>query len=253
MKNNIIFKNLKIRTINKEPIISPLDGTTIQDLKFDTPLTFQEKINKSQISFANWKKKTLRERSQIFYTYRQKLIEEKNTLASLIHKENGKTIEETKAEVDKAIEVTEFACSIPQLGLDESSEVSKGVRCMMTQEPLGVVASITPSNFPVMAPHWTLAICLILGNTLIIKPSEKVPLSMIHCAQLLKESGLPEGCLTIISGNQESVEWICDHPTIKAISFVGSTPVAQAVYTRVTSQFKRALCLGGASRTCHSI
>ncbi len=232
--------------IKSQVIISPLDGHPLESIEFDSPESFQKKVEHAQHAFREWRTKTLRERSQIFYKYREKLIQNKHHIAEIIHKENGKTMPESLAEIDKAIEVTEFACSIPQMGLDESSEVSAGIRCIMTQEPLGVVANITPSNFPVMVPHWTLAICLMLGNTLIMKPSERVPLSMLACAKLLKESGLPEGCFSIVIGGRDSVEWLCDHSAVKAISFVGSTQVAQSVYTRSTAQLKRALCLGGA-------
>jgi malonate-semialdehyde dehydrogenase (acetylating)/methylmalonate-semialdehyde dehydrogenase len=167
-------------------------------------------------------------------------------LAERIHVENGKTLDEARAEITRAIEVTEFACSLPQLAAGEVLEVSPGVECRVDLAPLGVVASIAPFNFPMMVPHWTIPIAITLGNTLIFKPSDKVPLSAVRTAELLNEAGLPPGVINVVHGEQAAVEAICDHPDINAVTFVGSTPVAKAVYVRATSHLKRALCLGGA-------
>ena len=164
----------------------------------------------------------------------------------LIRTENGKTEGEAMAEVDKAIEITEFACSLPQLTTGDILEVSRGVYCEDHYVPLGVVACIAPFNFPVMVPHWTIPIALMLGNAMIFKPSEVVPLSMIRCAELLKEAGLPDGVFQLAHGKQEMVEAICDHPDISAVSFVGSTKVAEIVYKRASQSLKRVLALGGA-------
>jgi malonate-semialdehyde dehydrogenase (acetylating)/methylmalonate-semialdehyde dehydrogenase len=153
---------------------------------------------------------------------------------------------EASAEIEKAIEVSEFACSMPQLVPGEILEVSRGVECRIDRCPLGVVASITPFNFPSMVPHWTIPNALVLGNTMILKPSQQVPLSSLRIAELLKEAGLPDGVFNIVHGAQEAVEAICDHPLIQAVTFVGSTRVAKIVYARATSRLKRALCLGGA-------
>ena len=227
-------------------ISSPINGETLSSISITTKDEFVTIVNNAKTAYKTWSKTTLRERSHIFYKYRQLLIENIDELAQLAHKENGKTLAEAKAEVDKAIEVTEFACAMPQLSIGEISEVSNGITCTMTQEPLGVVANITPFNFPIMVPHWTLSIAMMCGNTLIMKPSEIVPLSMIRCAELLKEAGLPEHVFQLVQGGKDIVEQICDHPSIKAVSFVGSTNVAKIVYQRATSQFKRALCMGGA-------
>ena len=150
------------------------------------------------------------------------------------------------AEVEKSIEVAEFACSMPQLTAGEIQEVSRGVECRIDRYPLGVVACITPFNFPNMVPNWTIPNALVLGNVMIMKPSEIVPLSAMRLAELLKEAGLPDGVFNVVHGAQDVVEAFCDHPGIEAVSFVGSTRVARLVYARATSQFKRALCLGGA-------
>ena len=138
-----------------------------------------------------------------------------------MREENGKTTDEARAEVEKAIELTEFACSLPQLMAGELLEVSAGVECRVDRKPLGVVASIAPFNFPNMVPHWTIPNAIALGNCMILKPSEQVPLSAGRIAELLKEAGLPDGVLNIVHGDKEIVEAICDHPDIKAVSLRG--------------------------------
>ncbi|MBL8197194.1 MAG: CoA-acylating methylmalonate-semialdehyde dehydrogenase, partial [Blastocatellia bacterium] len=160
--------------------------------------------------------------------------------------ENGKIYSEAKAEVLKSMELTEFACSMPQIVAGEVMEVSRGVECRIEKYPVGIVASITPFNFPNMVPNWTIPNALALGNCMILKPSELVPLSAGRIAELLKEAGLPDGVLNIVHGGKDTVDAICDHPDIEAISFVGSTKVAKIVYRRGTANLKRVLALGGA-------
>ncbi|MBL4569125.1 MAG: CoA-acylating methylmalonate-semialdehyde dehydrogenase, partial [Flavobacteriaceae bacterium] len=187
-----------------------------------------------------------KERVQIFFKYRTLLEQNIEELTNLIVLENGKIYGEAKAEVLKSMELCEFAVSIPQIIVNEVQEVSKGVECRIERKPLGVVASISPFNFPNMVPHWTVPNALVLGNTMVIKPSEVVPLSTVRMAELLKEAGLPDGVFNIVNGGKEVVEAICDHPDIKAVSFVGSTKVAKIVYQRATSTLKRCVALGGA-------
>ncbi len=174
------------------------------------------------------------------------LEEHTEELTKLVQLENGKTYDEAKAEVDKSIELCEFAVSMPQIVVNEVQEVSKGVECRIERKPLGVVASIAPFNFPNMVPHWTMPNALVLGNTMVMKPSELVPLSTMRMAALLKEAGLPDGVFNIVNGGKEVVEALCDHPDIEAVSFVGSTKVAKIVYKRATSTLKRCVALGGA-------
>ncbi len=188
----------------------------------------------------------IKERAQILYRYRALLEEHSLALAQLVHEENGKTPGEAMAEIEKSIEVTEFACSMPQLATGEILEVSRGVECRIDRYPVGVVASITPFNFPNMVPNWTIPNSLVLGNTVSLKPSEQVPLSSIRIAELLKEAGLPDGVFNVVHGGQVAVEALCDHPGIDALTFVGSTRTAKVVYIRATGHLKRALCLGGA-------
>lgn len=228
------------------PVISPLDGSELSRVPLSTAADVQQAVAAADRAFPNWAGLTIRQRSQVFFRYRDLLEKHIDELAQLIHLENGKTLGEARAEIVRSIEVTEFACSLPQLVAGEVLEVSPNVHCHVERVPLGVVASITPFNFPSMVPHWTIPIAMCLGNALILKPSEKVPLSACLTAELLKEAGLPDGVFSVVHGNQNAVEAICDSPGVKAITFVGSTPIAKSVYLRTTSNLKRALCLGGA-------
>lgn len=227
-------------------VVSPIDGTVLEAVTMNTPEELNVAVEAAQKAFESWSALTLRDRSKVLYKYRELLLENIDELSTLIQKENGKVYAEARAEIEKAAEVTEFACALPQLGTDKILEVSRGIHCRLSREPLGVVASITPFNFPSMVPHWTIPIALGLGNAMILKPSEKVPLSAYRTAELLKEAGLPDGVFQVVLGAKEMVESICDHPGIKAVSFVGSTAIAKVVYQRATQNLKRALCLGGA-------
>ncbi len=231
---------------HKMDVHSPLDGSVISTVPLSTMADLDKAVKAAEAAFPGWSGTPIKERSQIFFRYRDLLWKNREELATLVHTENGKTMDESYAEVDKSMELTEFACSLPQLVQGEVLEVSKGVECRIERKPLGVVASIAPFNFPNMVPHWTIPNALMLGNTMILKPSEVVPISAIRIAELLKEAGLPDGVFNVVNGDRAIVEAICDHPGIKAVSFVGSTKVAKIVYIRATSTLKRALCLGGA-------
>src|SRR5262249_28112479 len=148
---------------------------------------------------------------------------------------------EARAEILKAAELTEFACSLPQIASGEVLEVSKGVECRLERHPVGVVAAIVPFNFPSMVPHWSIPNALALGTCLILKPSALVPLSSGRIAELLREAGLPDGVFQVVNGARDVVEAICDHPDIAGVSFVGSTKTAKVVYRRATSNLKRCL------------
>jgi malonate-semialdehyde dehydrogenase (acetylating)/methylmalonate-semialdehyde dehydrogenase len=227
-------------------VISPLDGKELATFNESTIDDLNEIIVAAQKAQKAWQKITLKDRVQIFYKYKQLLEKNSEELTEIIHRENGKIHSEAKAEVDKAIELTEFACSLPQFINGENMEVSKGVFCSSTKVPLGIVASIVPFNFPIMVPHWTIVNAIALGNAFILKPSESVPISSQYTAKLLKQAGLPDGLFNIINGTQTTVENICDHPGIQAITFVGSTKVAKIVYQRASNNLKQVLALGGA-------
>jgi malonate-semialdehyde dehydrogenase (acetylating)/methylmalonate-semialdehyde dehydrogenase len=228
------------------PVVSPLDGTPLADMPCSTAADLDAAVASARAAFAGWSRTTVKERVQVFFKYKTLLERDKQELTALVSEENGKTREEAMAEVEKCIELTEFATSMPQLIAGEVLEVSKGVECRTERIPLGIVASIVPFNFPAMVPNWTIPNALALGNCMIIKPSEKVPLSVARLALLLKEAGLPDGVFNIVNGESDIVNAICDHPGIDAVSFVGSTRVAKLVYQRATQHLKRCLALGGA-------
>lgn len=228
------------------PVISPLDGALLSSVPLSAPKDLDAAVRAAKIVFPAWSHTPIKERVQVLFRYRYLLEKNLQELAALVSEENGKTIGEAVAEVEKCIELTEFAVSLPQLVTGEVLEVSKGVECRTEHVPLGVVASIVPFNFPSMVPNWTIPNALALGNCMIIKPSEKVPLSVGRLAMLLKEAGLPDGVFNVVNGDSVIVNAICDHPGISAVSFVGSTKVAKIVYQRATHHYKRCLALGGA-------
>ena len=229
-----------------DEVVSPLDGSQLSSVPMSTKDELNAAVDSAKQAAPAWAANPIKERVQVFFRYRNLLEQNSDELTALISEENGKTWDEAKAEVDKSIELTEFACSMPQLVSNEVLEVSRGVECRIEHFPVGVVASIAPFNFPLMVPNWTMPNALVLGNTMIMKPSELVPLSVLRMAQLLKDAGLPDGVFNIINGGKEIVEGICSHPDIEAVSFVGSTKVAKLVYQQSTHNLKRCVALGGA-------
>jgi malonate-semialdehyde dehydrogenase (acetylating)/methylmalonate-semialdehyde dehydrogenase len=227
-------------------VLNPSDGTTLSQVPLSTAADLDTAVRAAAEALPAWSERTVKERVQVFYRYRTLLEREFAGLAALVSEEHGKTRAEAEAEVAKAIELTEFACSMPQIVTGEVLEVSRGVECRTDRHPVGVVASIAPFNFPNMVPHWTIPNAIALGNCLILKPSELVPLSAGRIAELLAEAGLPAGVFGVVHGGRDVVEAICDHPGISAVTFVGSTRVAQLVYRRATAALKRVLALGGA-------
>jgi malonate-semialdehyde dehydrogenase (acetylating)/methylmalonate-semialdehyde dehydrogenase len=246
VKNFIGGAFVDINSSRTLTITSPVDGTALAELPCSGPSEVDQAVVAAQKAFTSWSKTPIKERVQVFFRYKSLLEKNIEELAALGTEENGKTISESKAEIEKCIELTEFACSLPQLVTGEVLEVSRGVECRSENVPIGVVASIVPFNFPTMVPNWTIPNALVLGNCMIVKPSEKVPLSLGRIAMLLKEAGLPDGVFNIVHGDKDAVTAICDHPGIEAVTFVGSTPVAKEVYRRATSNLKRCLALGGA-------
>ena len=241
--NGVFVDASTSRSLN---VVSPLDGKELSKVPMSTPADLNYAVSAAKDAFPKWSKMPIKERVQVFFRYKFLLEKNLRELANLVHEENGKTMDEAIAEIEKCIELTEFACSLPQLVTGELLEVSKGVECRTEHVPLGVVASIVPFNFPSMVPNWTIPNAIALGNCMILKPSEKVPISAGRIAELLKEAGLPDGVFNIVHGDVEIVEAICDHPDIEAVSFVGSTKIAKIVYQRSTQHYKRCLALGGA-------
>lgn len=252
--DNLIYKEVKnyiggefvSGSVKMLDVFCPLDGKKISVVPLSGKKELDEAVNAASKAFPLWSSIPIKERVQVFYRYKTILEKNIEELSYITHIENGKTIDEARAEVEKSIELTEFACSLPQIVAGEILEVSKGVECRIDYKPVGVVASIAPFNFPHMVPHWTIPNAIALGNTMVFKPSEFVPITSNHIGEMLKEAGLPDGVFNVINGDREIVEAICDHPAIKTVSFVGSTKVAKIVYARAASNFKKCAALGGA-------
>jgi malonate-semialdehyde dehydrogenase (acetylating)/methylmalonate-semialdehyde dehydrogenase len=227
-------------------VLDPGTGESIGQVTPSTPHDVDAAVRVARKAQAGWAATPIKERVQVFYRYKTILERDIEELSALITRENGKIESEARAEILKAAELTEFACSLPQIASGEVLEVSKGVECRIERHPVGVVASITPFNFPSMVPHWSMPNAIALGNCLILKPSELVPLSAGRIAESLREAGLPDGVFQVVHGGKDIVESICDHPGLAGVSFVGSTRTAKVVYRRATSNLKRCLALGGA-------
>lgn len=227
-------------------ILDPRHGKPMSSVPMSGAPEVDAAVEAGKAAFREWRTWPIRERAQVFYRLRDLMMREYDALAWLITHENGKVLAEARAEVDKTIECIEFGCSLPNMGSGEQLEVSRGVTCQVVHEPLGVVAGVTPFNFPIMVPMWMLPQAIIGGNAFILKPSEQVPLGAVRLAELFEQAGLPKGVFNLVHGGAPVVEALCDHPGISALAFVGSTRVAKLVYGRACSTGKAALCLGGA-------
>jgi malonate-semialdehyde dehydrogenase (acetylating)/methylmalonate-semialdehyde dehydrogenase len=227
-------------------ITSPWFGTIVGESHESTQSDLDQAVSEAKEAFTKWSKTPIKERTQVMFKFREILLRDLEKIAHVVSLENGKLLSEAKAGLLKGIEVLEYATSLQNSDTGGKMEVSRGVFCEYRREPLGVVASITPFNFPAMVPMWTIPIALTLGNSFIWKPSEKTPLTSMFIAQALQEAGLPDGVFNVLQGGRSIVEALLDHPDISAVSFVGSTKVAKLVYERGTQSGKRVLALGGA-------
>jgi malonate-semialdehyde dehydrogenase (acetylating) / methylmalonate-semialdehyde dehydrogenase len=225
---------------------SPFHNGELGNFSIPTKAQIDRAVQAAAAAQGEWGRQPIKERSKFLFRLREILIRDQDKISRLKGLESGKTAAEAKAGLMKGIEVLDFALAIQNLDLGGRLEVSRGVSCEYRREPLGVIANITPFNFPVMVPMWTLPIAIVLGNAYIWKPSDKTPLTAFHLANAFKEAGLPDGILTVLHGGAQTVEGIIDHPLVKAIGFVGSTSVARQVYQRGTHLGKRVLALGGA-------
>ena len=228
------------------PLASPVDGVSIGELTVADAPQVDAIVQRAHEAFQTWGRTPVKDRVQPLYRF--KALVEKNVqrLAEVVSRENGKTIDEAAAGVQRGLEVVEYACSVPALIAGDLLEVANGVDCYTRRFPLGVVAGITPFNFPAMVPMWMFPMAIACGNTFVLKPSEQVPQSPLLLAELLSEAGLPDGVFNIVQGDRETVEAVLDHPRIRACAFVGSTPVAKVVFHRGSASGKRMLSLGGA-------
>ncbi len=227
-------------------IFNPADGGELGRVHWSTIEEIDRAVAAATGAFPAWSGITFKQRAQVMFGFKARVEDNLDELSEICSAENGKTAAEARAGIIKGVEVIEYAAGIPQLIAGQYLEVSKGVTCRSIREPLGVTAAITPFNFPVMVPLWIIPLTLCLGNTLVLKPSEQVPLSAIRLRELLLAAGLPEGAFQLVHGGRDAVERLAVHPEIKAVAFVGSSPVAEIVYHKGTGSGKRVLALGGA-------
>jgi malonate-semialdehyde dehydrogenase (acetylating)/methylmalonate-semialdehyde dehydrogenase len=231
-------------------VINPASGEVIASVPMSDQAEVLAAIQAAQAAFPAWRRTPAEDRIQPLFKLKMLLEEHIDDLARTITRENGKTFTEAKAEFRRAIENVEVACGIPMMMQGYNLEdVARGIDEFMIRQPLGVVAAITAFNFPGMIPFWFLPYAVACGNTLIVKPSERVPLTMKLAFELLEKCGLPPGVANIVNGGKSVVDTLIDHPDVKAISFVGSTPVARYIYARAGEKGKRAQCQGGAKNS----
>ena len=228
-------------------VLSPLTGEVIAQTVISDAKEVALAVEAAKKAQEPWGKLSVKSRAAVMYNYRNLIATKyREELAELNHVENGKTMGEALAGVDKAVELVEVACAAPTFLMGETEEVSRGVTCRTELRPTGIVASVTPFNFPVMVPHWSAPMALVCGNATILKPSCTTPMCCTKIAEIFKEAGLPDGLFSVINGEREAVQGLCDNPSIDAVTFVGSTPVAKIVYERAAKSMKKVLALGGA-------
>uniref|UniRef100_A0A7S4N738 methylmalonate-semialdehyde dehydrogenase (CoA acylating) n=2 Tax=Odontella aurita TaxID=265563 RepID=A0A7S4N738_9STRA len=233
-------------TGNYLSVLSPSTSAKVGSVGVSASSDVDTAVKSAKNAFASWSSLTMKSRAAIMLKFHALVREHAREIAELIVLENGKNITEALADVAKGNETVEYACSLPQLAQGRILRVSSEVSCQDRRDPLGVVASIVPFNFPFMVPQWTVPIALVMGNTVVLKPSEKVPLTMRRTAELMKEAGIPDGVFNMVQGTKEVVEALIDHEDIRAVTFVGSSPVASIVASRCHSLSKRVTALGGA-------
>ncbi len=229
------------------PVYDPATGEVQRTLLLADAELVDDAVRSARKAFANWSDLSLTKRTAILFRFRELLASRTDDLAALITSEHGKTVEDAAGEIQRGLEVVEFACGLSHLLKGEASEqISTGIDSTSYRQPLGVCVGITPFNFPAMVPMWMFPISLACGNTFILKPSERDPSASLLLAELLSEAGLPDGVFTVVQGDKEAVTALLTHPGVDAVSFVGSTPIARYVHQTATEHGKRVQALGGA-------
>ena len=228
-------------------VYNPATGEPQSSVDFASIAEVDRAIHSAKTAFATWRATNLSRRAEVMFHMRELIDANRKEIASVLSAEHGKVLSDALGEVARGLENVEFACGIPAMMKGGYSEqVAAGVDVYNIRQPLGVVAGITPFNFPAMVPMWMFANALVTGNTFVLKPSEKDPSASLFIAELLKQAGLPDGCFNVVMGDKTSVDRILEHPDIAAVSFVGSTPIARYVYETGTRNGKRVQALGGA-------
>jgi malonate-semialdehyde dehydrogenase (acetylating)/methylmalonate-semialdehyde dehydrogenase len=228
-------------------IWNPATGEQASEVELASTADVDHAVAVAKAAFPAWRATNLSRRAEVMFHMRELISANRKEIASLLSAEHGKVLSDALGEIARGLENVEFACGIPNLLKGGYSEqASTGVDVYSIKQPLGVVAGITPFNFPAMVPMWMFANALACGNTFVLKPSEKDPSASMFLAELLKQAGLPDGCFNVVNGDKEAVDRILDHPDIAAVSFVGSTPIAKYIYETGTRNGKRVQALGGA-------
>jgi malonate-semialdehyde dehydrogenase (acetylating) / methylmalonate-semialdehyde dehydrogenase len=233
-----------------EPVYNPATGEVVAETPLSTKEDVDRAVKQAEAAFPGWAATPVIERARILFRFKALLEEHFDELRDLVTLENGKDARDAGGEVRRGIEVVEFACGMPTLMMGETvRDVARGIDNSSWRYPLGVVAAITPFNFPCMVPLWTIPVAIGAGNAYILKPSERTPLCAVRLGELLSEAGLPDGVFNIVNGSHDAVNGILEHPGIEAVSFVGSQPVAEHVYTHGSAHGKRVQALAGAKNS----
>lgn len=228
-------------------VYNPSSGAVIARVPFCTADEVEAVVQSAVDALPKWSERPAVERAQVMFRFRELMLENFEELAQIVTREHGKTLAESRASLQRGVEMIEFACGTPNLLMGQSLEnIARNVDCETMRHPVGVCVGITPFNFPAMVPLWMYPVAIACGNTFILKPSEKVPLSAVRIAELLIEAGLPEGVFNVVHGDKRCVDALITHPAVQAISFVGSTNVARAIYETGTRHGKRVQAAGGA-------
>ena len=228
-------------------VTNPATGATIAEVPFADEADIDRAVRTAHAAFLKWRDVPVVERMQVLYRYKTLLEKHLEDVAATLTRENGKTIEDARAEVRRGIQMVEVACGMPSLMMGDSlNDVAREIDCKTIRQPIGVCAGITPFNFPAMVPMWMYPFAIACGNAFVLKPSEKVPLTPTRAIELLHEAGLPPGVLNLVHGAKGAVDGLLHHPLVRAVSFVGSTPVAKYIYTTAAAEGKRVQALGGA-------
>src|SRR5437763_1804720 len=228
-------------------VYNPATGRQTGEVDFATEAEVDKAVQAAKAAFESWRTVSLAKRAELFFRIRELVHDRREEAAKILTQEHGKVLSDALGEVTRGLEVIEFCCGLPTLLKTEFSEqASTGIDVYSIRQPLGVVAGITPFNFPAMVPMWMWAPPIACGNTFVLKPSEKDPTASIWTAELLQEAGLPDGVFNVVMGDKVAVDAVLEHPEIAAVSFVGSTPIARYVYEQATARGKRCQALGGA-------
>ena len=247
IQNFIAGKLCHPANADKLSVTNPATGEITGEVALSSAAEVDQAVQAAKTAIVKWATTPPLRRARVMFRFLELLQQNHNRLAEAITKEHGKTFEDAKGEVQRGIEVVEFACGVPHLLKGTFSEqVANAVDAYSFRQPLGVVAGITPFNFPVMVPMWMYPMAIACGNSFVLKPSEKDPSASLLMAELLQQAELPDGVFNVVQGGREAVEALLDHPDIAAISFVGSTPIARIIYQRGTAHDKRVQALGGA-------